>query len=99
LSAIPELPRSTIIAWRAFVASPAYREGRDHLSRYYCPQAGGANEIELVKSAIGWGAYQQALIDQEEVLTKIKKTERSLDEPSLQAPAGKADEAEDRGDE
>jgi hypothetical protein len=73
------------MAWRNFANSSHFEAGIEHLRRYHAPRAGGSNEIELVKSAIGWGSYTKALDDITDVLMSIKAADTPIDEPSLQS--------------
>ena len=87
LSALTDsLNKKTIQAWRDFSATPEFEHGMMFLRHNHAPKPGGANEVELVKSAIGWDQYMKALQDVEEVLTFIPQVERSADEPSLEKP-------------
>lgn len=78
-----ELDRKTIIAWRNFAASPAFQLGIDWLRHNKAPTATGSNEVELLKSALSWGAYMKALEDVQDVLTALPEQRESSDEPSI----------------
>lgn len=58
--------------------------GLDYLRRNHAPKIGGNNEGEIVKNALSWTSYQQALDDIEEVLTSLSKEPKSLDESPLE---------------
>ena len=77
------LTNKTVQAWRDFAATPEFQAGLDYLRHTKAPECGGSDEIQLVKSAIGWSNYHQALRDIEEVLTEVKREERSPEEPGL----------------
>ena len=78
-----ELDRKTIIAWRSFAASPAFQLGLDWLRHNKAPATTGSNEIELLKSALSWGAYMKAIDDVQDVLTVLPTPAESTDEPSI----------------
>lgn len=80
-----ELDRKTIIAWRAFAQTGPFQEGIDWLRHNRAPKVGGT-EAEMLKSAISWSAYMQALEDIQDKLTEIPKKEESLDEKPLNSP-------------
>ena len=69
-----ELPKKVIQDWRNFAASPSFQAGIDWLRHNKAPKtSGAATDTELVKAAIGFGAYMQALTDVEDALTFCKK--------------------------
>ena len=78
-----ELPRKVVTDWRSFAATPSFQKGIDWLRHNKAPICEATTEVGLVKSAIGWGAYHQALKDVEDVLTYIPAPERSIEEPGL----------------
>lgn len=77
------LPRKTIIAWRNFAQTADFQRGIDWLRHSQAPRVTGADEVEILKSALGWGAYMQALEDVEDKLTTIPKQGGDLDEAPL----------------
>lgn len=78
-----ELSRKAIQFWRDAAGSPFFMEGLTHLRHNHAPVLSGTTEADLLKSALGWKAYMQALADIEDVLTALPKNNESLDEPSL----------------
>ncbi len=71
--------------WRKFMGTPAAQVGIDFLRHNHAPRCDGKTDVELLRNALGWGAYQQALKDIEDVLTELPKKEVSLEEPPLNA--------------
>lgn len=77
------LSHETIIEWRKFSTTPAYRDGIDHLRRERALNVKGKSAVEVLEEAGKWGAYQEALDDITNILTYIGKPEKSLEEPPL----------------
>lgn len=83
MSVLSELSRRTVQEWRDFAGTPAFTQGIDFLRHNHAPTMSGDTEAAMLKSALGWNAYQKALSDVEEILTALPKQAASLDEPSL----------------
>lgn len=84
MSALTEdLPRKTIQSWRNFAQTPEFRLGIDWLRHNRAPKPGGATEGDMLKSALSWNAYMAALEDIEDVLTRLPKSEPSLEESPM----------------
>jgi hypothetical protein len=79
-----ELPRKVVTAWRAFAATSEFQQGIDWLRHNKAPKMSGGNEAEMLKAALGWNAYMQALTDVEDALTYIEKEQPSAEQPPLQ---------------
>lgn len=79
------LSHKTIQAWRDFAGTTEFQAGIDYLRHNEAPKCGGNDEVTLLKSALSWGSYHQALTDIEDKLTEIPKLDRSPEEPGLNA--------------
>lgn len=77
-----ELDRKTIVFWRTCAASPHFQKGIDWL-RHNRKRAGGASQVELIESAIGWSNYMDALDDIQDKLTALPAKDNNLDEEPL----------------
>jgi hypothetical protein len=78
-----ELPKKTVMAWRAFLATPEGQYGIDWLRRNRVLGSTGDTDIQLVAAARDLKGYWEALGDIEDRLTKLPEAARSLDEPPL----------------
>lgn len=84
--------------WRNLANSSHFNDGIEFLRRHHAPRAGGSNEIELVKSAIGWGAYTKALDDITDILMSVRVADKPIDEPSIHAGVGRDSDGPDRAE-
>jgi len=80
------LSKETVQAWRRFSSTPEFRIGMDFVRLGAPPINSSGTVPEMLESAIKWNGYMAALHDIEFMLTEIKQSEASLDEPPLEAP-------------
>lgn len=78
-----ELDRKTVIAFRNWAQTPEFQKGLDWLRHNKAPACSGATEVELLKSALAWGAYMKAIEDVQDVLTALPDKQESSEEPSI----------------
>lgn len=79
-----ELSKKTIMAWRAFTATNEFRAGIEHLKEEAAPKVTGKTPVELLDTAMKWGAYIEALNDLTKILCEIPKAEESAEDSGLQ---------------
>ena len=79
-----ELPRKTIMAWRAFTSTTEFREGIEHLKTSHAPSVKGKTALELMEAGLKWGAYFEALNDLIDVLSSVPKENDSAETPGLE---------------
>lgn len=77
------LSRQTVQWWRNATDRPEFIEGLLWLRVNAAQSIESDTEGGLLKSAIAFGGYQQAISDIEDKLTFIPKQERTIDEPPL----------------
>lgn len=73
------------MAWRAFTATPEFRQGVDFLKENQSPKVAGKTSLELMETALKWGAYIEALNDITEILCEIQKPSDSAEDAGLEA--------------
>ena len=77
------LSRQATQWWRNAAQRPEFTEGLLYLRVTAAQNIKADTEGDLLKSAIAFGGYQQAISDIEDKLTFIPKQERTIDEPPL----------------
>ncbi len=51
----------------------------------HCPAAKGDTVAAIMEASLKWAGYQEALNDLTGVLTRLPSSERTLDEPPMEA--------------
>lgn len=78
------LDKKTILKWREFCGTAEFQRGIDYLRHNHAPKSSNAEtDVQLVRAAVGWGSYMQALSDIEDKLTFIPEAEKAIEEPGL----------------
>lgn len=77
-----ELDRKTVVAWRAFAATPHFQKGIDWL-RHNKHESEGTSDLQLIRAAAKWRGYMDALDDIQDKLTALPQKDDSLDEAPL----------------